>query len=320
MNGKSGEKEAGSKEKQKLSVTSVILIVLLLGILILVLIPIVQRFWWIIKIALILIIAVVLLAFLIISFSTFLKRTRPVYKRITWALLIISALLLIFLVVYSIINEEILYSSTAYSYSPRNVEKYKKELADPDLYPHLNVSATAFGMESGYYHHAWSDDELIELEIPNKGFERSVFMSDSPVDWSVWGGGVYTDKNCFEGEKCLYVDVDDSPYGYLMLTSRPVDVHEFYNYTFSFNVYCVECNNKSAYMSIIWLTNMSFIGEPHKITERGRSVLYLNNTQGYEPFRIDAQAPNSAIKAVVAFRIHIEGASVQPRTRLYIDG
>ena len=215
-------------------------------------------------------------------------------------------------------------NDTNHDYSPQNLTNYTRVTSE-NLGFVYEKNASYFDSESNwslvwrgnfFSSRNWSPEELTPLKILNQGFEDADLSGSRPIDWYIMGSALYSKKGCFEGKRCLYVDVDNSPYGYLMLNSEVVAVREYYNYTFSFDINCIECNNESAYLAIIWLEK-KFSGA---ISESLRHVLFLNNTNGYQRFTINARAPPKTIQAVVGFRIHTESSSIQPRTRLYIDG
>jgi len=216
-----------------------------------------------------------------------------------------------------------------YKVNPRDVKEYKMTLLEPmrsslntaipstnSSFSFVNNSTRQFSFQP----HNWSKEELTDLRIPNSGFEMDENNNSWPDTWFGQGNVIYSTENCYHGERCLYVDVDDSPTGYVTLTSAPVDVQELHNYTVSFDISCVECNNESAYVAVIWFRNMSYAGKPYTITERGRYIMYLNNTLGYQTFTLDVEAQPASIKAIFALLVHTQFANVQPRTRLYLDG
>lgn len=160
----------------------------------------------------------------------------------------------------------------------------------------------------------WSDGQLKPLDVYNPLFDIDNNSNGWPDGWVAWGSAEYTDDGCLEG-KCLHVLVDDSPGGFLALNSRPIPVEEYHNYTFSFDINCIECSNNSAYMDVVWLENLS-----NQELTRGRHILYFHKTSGYEKFTISVQATRKSIAAIVGVRVHVEKAFPEKMTTLYIDG
>lgn len=167
----------------------------------------------------------------------------------------------------------------------------------------------------------WDSKDLTEMDFFNMGFEKSSVSGSGefPSEWSGIGQVEYVDEQCFKGKKCLYVEADDSDTGYVILNSFPVKVETHDNYTVTVNINCIDCENNSAYIAIIWLRNKSMQEQTGFSPERARHVLYLHNTQGYEPFTISVQAPGSSAYAVFGLRVHVEAAYPNERTVLYID-
>ena len=158
-------------------------------------------------------------------------------------LIILLIGILVFILIYvtkPISREKPIFLEGKYNASPRNVEAYKKELEEG--YPYFSAIDNVTWFKYSPFN--WSEKELIELKIPNRGFEEDKNKDGWPDKWFILGPASYSDKNCFKGKRCLYVEADDSPYGYLILNSEPIDVHELYNYTVSFNINCIECNTE----------------------------------------------------------------------------
>ena len=250
------------------------------------------------------------------------KRT-PVTRIILYLSRFLSVMIIVYLGLHYLIPS-IVFPHTTYGYPPQNLKNYTRVTSE-SLGFFSEKNAYYFDSESNwslvwrgkfFSSRNWSPEELTPLKILNQGFEDADPSWSGPVHWYIMGSVVYSKKNCFEGKRCLYVDVDNSPYGYLMLNSEAMAVREYYNYTFSFDINCIECNNESAYLAIVWQEKK----QSGIISESLRHVLFLNNTNGYQRFTINARAPPKTNQAVVGFRIHTESSSIQPRTRLYIDG
>ncbi len=164
----------------------------------------------------------------------------------------------------------------------------------------------------------WSEDELTELNILNKGFESSNYLM--PKNWVIMGEGIYSGDNCYEGKKCIYVDLNKSPYSMFALNSKEVPVKELHNYTISMYVNCLVCNENSSYIAVIWLRDGSVKNMPGVLIERARHILYFHQTQGYEKFTVNLQAPPGSEAAILAVRAHVEKAYPANKTEFYIDG
>jgi len=159
--------------------------------------------------------------------------------------------------------------------------------------------------------------EILNLNVPNPGFELDENNDGMPDGWGYNGKMKYSSSNCFKGKRCLYVDVDDSDYGWFQMNSDEIDVMPGKIYNALFNINCIKCENNSAYMAVFWMKYDLNSGD---LVEFHRNILVFNNTQGYEPFNLIAMAPQEAEKAIFGVRVHLEAGVVQPRTRLYIDG
>jgi hypothetical protein len=157
--------------------------------------------------------------------------------------------------------------------------------------------------------------DIIQLQLPNPGFEKNTIQKGVPDGWDYTGKLDYVSTGCQKG-KCLLVDVDNSDQGFLMLNSNAMDVEAGKVYQATVNVNCVKCDGEGAYLGICWMKNDP---ETNSLYEFKRNILVLTNTNGYQLFSIVAQAPEGAEKAIYCVRAHDEGGLVQPKTEFYID-
>jgi hypothetical protein len=158
--------------------------------------------------------------------------------------------------------------------------------------------------------------EVLKLQIPNPGFEFDQNNDNLPDGWEYSGKLGYSSSNCLS-RKCLYVNVDNSDQGFLMLNANEIPVREGEIYNATAYVNCLKCEGQGAYLGIAWL---KFYPETGTYLEFRRVILPLKNTKGYEPFTIVTEAPEGAEKAIYLVRVHTEGGVVQPLTEFYIDG
>jgi hypothetical protein len=246
-------------------------------------------------------------------------------RRTVVLIIIVSLLLVLFVVsIAYILITPMAFSKIVHDYPPQNLETYYRNMSESDGFiARTNQYYFDIGDDWSFpstrwqllRSRDWSAEELALLAIPNQGFEDSDGLDSKPRDWQVIGSASYSRKKCSSGRRCLFVDVDDSPYGYLLLNSKPIAINGLYNYTFSFDINCVRCDNESAYLTIIWQDNKPG-GE---VSESIRYVKFLESTDGYERVTINARAPPDSVRAVVGLRVHTEATSIQPRTTLYID-
>lgn len=302
------------KRFPKISLSSIVLIILLITLLVLVLLPFIISVIDIIKsvdiVILIIMLVLILLLFLIVMRLMKLKHFKEakfkkifVKSKLDLVLVLILAIILVGGIIFYVSKAHIGYGG--YDYEPQNPQAYSKAIGNRTIYDFFER-----GLPPGEF----VKEEVIKIESHNPGFELDNNKDGMPDGWYYYGMIKYVDNNCFEGS-CMHIKADNSEYGFAMINSDSVRVIPNMTYSVSFNIYCVRCENTSAFLGIFWMGTTG-----RGVKELKRSVLELNTTEGYNPVSLFARAPEEAEYAIYGVRVHEEGARIMPRTELYIDG
>jgi hypothetical protein len=179
----------------------------------------------------------------------------------------------------------------------------------PATYKPAYTERNVIQYKSFYMHHL--------SQTTGKTLSESDILPNQTVLAAPNGKMTYASSNCYKGDRCLFVDVDDSDTGWLQINSEMINITPGAVYNFTWYVNCISCN-ESAYMAVFW---MAYDLKRGRFAELyGRSRLALKTTNGYAPFTLLAKPPLGAQAAIFGLRVHTEGCWVQPRTVLYIDG
>lgn len=210
--------------------------------------------------------------------------------------------------------------NTAFNYKPdittMNMTEYKASLG---IINSSNVQwyLSDYWLNSSGEQNPFLLAKAIRPDIKNIGFESG--GGGSPNNWRHNGklNYYYSSQNCFAGNKCLYVNVDDSDYGFTQLNSDEFKIIPGNLYDFSVYVNCIHCETGSAYIAVFWLKSNPRSGGRN--IEFKRNILLLHNTTGYEKLSLYAWAPDNVDAAIFGLRVHMEQALVYPRTEFYMD-